>query len=54
MDGLPESTTYTQLKRAFNMVGNLAGVYVQRSKRRERRTKFGFVRLIDSKKNRNG
>lgn len=49
VDGLPEDTTYAQVRKAFNGLGKLDGVYVQKTRRKHRRTKFGFVRFQEKR-----
>ncbi|XP_057434558.1 uncharacterized protein LOC130727443 [Lotus japonicus] len=46
IDGLTEKTSYEQVKNAFKKWGKLSGVFVQRTKKRHRRTKFGFVHFV--------
>lgn len=44
VDGLVEQTTYQQIRETFSKFGTILGVFVQRTKKRQRNCKFGFVR----------
>ncbi|XP_057419131.1 uncharacterized protein LOC130713377 [Lotus japonicus] len=45
VDGLTDQTTHLQVKNAFASFGRILGVFVQNVKRKQRRSKFGFVRF---------
>lgn len=45
VDGLEEQTTYQQIKTTFSKFGKILGVFVQKFRKKQRRSKFGFVRF---------
>lgn len=45
VDGLRDQTSHQQLKDAFFRFGRILGVFVQKTRRRQRQSKFGFVRF---------
>lgn len=48
IDGLKDSTMYYHVEDLFFKIGRVANMYIQRARKRTRKSKFGFVRFFTS------